>query len=136
MLYAFNKRSLSKYKYDMRNLVNFHPITQKYENFFSMGSSCTKYILFELQKYRGIIFHDIGQWRKIWINRDLMIAKMTWEIGWTFTRALKSPKNCTLMSSFCPKHVSARKCHRNYVSWHWRLMQNFKENRLVALKMT
>ena len=49
------------FKYDMRNLVNLHPTTQKSENFFSMGSFCPKYARFELQKYRGIIFHDTEQ---------------------------------------------------------------------------
>ena len=34
-----------------------------------------------------------------------MISKITWRIGWTFIRALKSVKNCTLISSFCAKHV-------------------------------
>ena len=33
-------------------------------------------------------------------------------------------------------NVTARKCQRNYVSWHWRFMQNLKENWLVACKMT
>ena len=38
------------FKYGMRNLVNFHPITQKSENFFSLGSFCPKYTRFELHK--------------------------------------------------------------------------------------
>ena len=33
-------------------------------------------------------------------------------------------------------NVSARKFQRNYVSWHWRVMQNLKENWLVAWKIT
>ena len=32
--------------------------------------------------------------------------------------------------------VSARKCQGNYVSWHWRVMQNLKEIWLVAWKIT
>ena len=53
-LYTFNKRSLSSshinfeklvcaFKYDRRNLANFHPTAQKSENAFSMGSFCPKY---------------------------------------------------------------------------------------------
>ena len=38
------------FKYDLKNLVNFHPTTQKSENFFSMGSFCSKYTRFEPQK--------------------------------------------------------------------------------------
>ena len=54
----FKENLTCGFKYDMRNLVNFHPTTQKSENFISMGSFCRK---FELQKYRGVIFHDTEQ---------------------------------------------------------------------------
>ena len=73
----------------MRNLVNFHPTTQKSENFTSMGSICPKYIRSELKKHTGVIFHDTGQRCNIWINPDLLISKMAWGIGWTFVRACK-----------------------------------------------
>ena len=46
----FKEKPTCGFKYDMRNLVNFHPTTQKSENFFSMGS-CPKYA-----KYTS--FHD------------------------------------------------------------------------------
>ena len=47
----FKEKLTCGFKYDMRNLVNFHPTTQKSENFFSMGSFCPKYA-----KYTS--FHD------------------------------------------------------------------------------
>ena len=66
-----------------------------------------------------------------------MVSKLAWEIGWTFTKALKNLKICALMGSFCWKrNVSARKFQRNYVSWHWKVTQNLSENRLVTWKMT
>ena len=34
----FNKQLTCCFKYNMRNLVNFHPTTQNSDNFFSMGS--------------------------------------------------------------------------------------------------
>ena len=77
----------------MWNLVNFRPTTQKSKNFFSMDSFCPKYARFELQKYRGNIFHNTEQRCKIWINLDLAVSKMLWGIWWTFIRALKSLKN-------------------------------------------
>ena len=101
----FKEKLTCAFKYDMRNLVRFHLTTQKSENFTSMGSFCPKYIRFELKKYRGVIFHDTEQWCKIWINPDLEVSKMAWGIEWTFIRALKSFKNCTLMGFFCPKHI-------------------------------
>ena len=39
--------------------------------FILMGSFWTKYILFELKKYRWVIFHDIEEWCKIWRKTDL-----------------------------------------------------------------
>ena len=55
----FKKKKLTcGFTYDMRNLVNFHPTTQKSENFFSIYSFSQKYARFELQKYKGVTFHD------------------------------------------------------------------------------
>ena len=66
-----------------------------------------------------------------------MVSKLTWGIGWTFIKALKNLKICILMGCFCPKcNVLARKFQRNYVSWHWKVMQNLSENWLVVWKMT
>ena len=125
----FKEKLTCGFKYDMRNLVNFHPTTQKSKNFTPMGYFCPKYMRFELKKYRGVIFHDTEQWWKILINPDLAVSKLAWGIGWTFIKALKNLKICTLMGSFCPKHnVSARKSQRNYVPWHWTVIQNLSEN--------
>ena len=49
------------FKFDMRNLMKFHPNTPKSKNVTSMGCFCPKYMRFELKKYRGVIFHDTGQ---------------------------------------------------------------------------
>ena len=48
-------------KKELRNLVNFYPTTPKSKNFTSMGYFCPKYMRFELEKYRGVIFHDTEQ---------------------------------------------------------------------------
>ena len=57
----FKEKLICGFKYDMRNLVNFHPTTQKSKNFTPMGYFCPKYMRFELKKYRGVIFHDTEQ---------------------------------------------------------------------------
>ena len=57
----FKEKLTCGLKYDMRNLVNFNPTTQKSGNFFSIGSFYLKYTRFELQKYRAVIFHDTEQ---------------------------------------------------------------------------
>ena len=47
------------------NHSKVNPTTLKSENFTSMGYFCPKYMMFELKKYRGVIFHDNEQWCKI-----------------------------------------------------------------------
>ena len=37
-----------------------------------MGSFSAKYILFELKKYRGVIFHETEEGCKIWRGIDLL----------------------------------------------------------------
>ena len=49
------------FKYDMWNLVTFHPTIQKSKNLFSMGYFCPKYMRFDLKKYRGVVFHENEQ---------------------------------------------------------------------------
>ena len=49
------------FNYDMRNLINFHPAIQKSKNLTVMDYFCSKYMRFELKKYRGVIFHDTEQ---------------------------------------------------------------------------
>ena len=44
-------------KNDIRNLVNFHPTTQKSENFTLMDYFYPKYMRFELKRYRRVIFY-------------------------------------------------------------------------------
>ena len=57
----FKEKLTSGFKYYMRNLVNFHPTTQKSRHFTLMGYFCPKYKRFELKKYRGVISHDNEQ---------------------------------------------------------------------------
>ena len=45
----FKEKLTYGFKYDMRNFVNFHPTTQKFKNFTSMGYFCPKYMRFELK---------------------------------------------------------------------------------------
>ena len=49
-----------RFKIDMRNSTNFDTSTRKCKNWLCVliGSLWPKHILFELQKYRGVIFYD------------------------------------------------------------------------------
>ena len=47
------------FKIDVNNLTNFLPEHSKVSKIFTlMDSFWAKYILFELKKYRGVIFHE------------------------------------------------------------------------------
>ena len=50
-----------------------------------------------------------------------------------YTSTRNSQKFCSLMRCFWPKYVifELKKVKRSYVWWHWRLIQNLKENWLV-----
>ena len=123
----FKEKLTCSFKHDIENLVCFHPTTQKSESFTSIDYFWPKY------KIQRSYLSWQEQWYNIWINLDLVV----WRIGWTFIKALKSLEICTFMGFFCPKrNVSARKFQRNVVSWHWKVMQNLKENWLIAWKMT
>ena len=114
----FKEKLTCGFKYDMRNLVNFHRTTQKSKNVTSMGYFCPKYLRFELKKHREVIFHNTEQWCKIWINPDLVFSKMAWGIGWTFMRALKNLQNCALIGSFCSKHIMFQIGHFRGIMCH------------------
>ena len=135
---SLKEKLTSGFKYDMRNLVNFHPTTRKSENFTSTGYFCPKYMRFELKKYRGVISHGTEQWCKIWKTLTLSFQKWHEELG--ELSSLEHPKIWKLYNDgfFLSKTypVSVRNFQRNYVLWHWRVLQSLNENWLVGWKMT
>ena len=74
----FGEESTHLFKIDIRNLTNFELSTWKSQKVSTLiGFFWTKYILFELKRYRGgtAIFHDIEEWYKNWIKTDLLLMK-------------------------------------------------------------
>ena len=63
---------------------------------------------------------------------------MTWKIWQILSRALEILKSLQFNGLFLIKvyNVWAKKVQRSYVRWHWRLIQNLKQNWLVLSKMT
>ena len=53
----FKEKLTCGFKYDVTNLTNSHPTTQKSENFFSMDSGCPKCIMLQLENFIGIMCH-------------------------------------------------------------------------------
>ena len=56
----FEEKLILGSKNDMRNLVNFHPTTQKSKNFTSMGYFCPKYMRFELKNTEELSFMTLN----------------------------------------------------------------------------
>ena len=68
------------------------------KKFHFNGFLLAKYILFELKKYRGVMFYDTVEWCKIWRKTDLWFGK--WQEFGIFS--LEYSK-VILMGSFYPK---------------------------------
>ena len=94
--------------------------------------------MYEIKIYGRVMCHDNNEWSKIW--RGLYLPVQNWheKFGRFCLEHLKISKRCTLMGCFWPKYVmfELKKAQRSYVWWHWRLIQNLKENWLVLSKIT
>ena len=68
-----------------------------------MGCLWPNYIMFELKKYRGVMFDCTQDWHKVWRKTGLCFQKLTWGIWQISTRALENLEIGTLMAYFCLK---------------------------------
>ena len=59
-----------------------------------MGCFWPNYIMFELKKYRGVMFDCTQDWYKVWKKTNLCFQKLTWVI---------CVQTGTLMAYFCLK---------------------------------
>ena len=98
----FNEKLTCGFKYDMRNLVNFHPTTQTSENFTSIGPFWPNYIRFQLKNREELSFKNL--WFQKW-DEELGDLSLEPTKVWKIVHCLSKVYN-----------VSARKLHRNYVS--------------------
>ena len=124
------------FKYDMRNLVNFYLTTQKFEFFvclfvFLRSSFCPKYTRFELQRsYLSWHWTMMQNLNDLWPS-GFKNGMRNWV---NFYQSTQKSENLYFDELFLSKayNISARYFHRSYVSLHWRVTQNLKENWLVA----
>ena len=99
-------------------------------------SYCAKYLMFDLKKYRGVIFHDTEGWCKIWRKTDLWLGKWHEEYGKFLPEQLKVSKIFILMCSFWAKYILFELKKYRGVVFHeteerykiWRGVINFKIN--------
>ena len=94
--------------------------------------------MYELKIFRGVMCHDNGEWCKIWRGSDFSVQNWYGEFDEFWSEHSKVSKICILMGYFWPKYImfELKKVQRTHVWWHWRLLQNLKENWLVLSKMT
>ena len=86
--------------------VKFWPEHSKVSKIFTlMGSFWAKYILFELEKDRGVIFHGTEEWCKIWRWTELSFQNWHEEFVKFWHEHFKVWKICTLMVSFWSKYI-------------------------------
>ena len=105
---------------------DFSPIHSKVQKFYFSGLFILSYLW-----WHWTVMQNLNKPRPCGFKNDTM--------NWmNFDYSTQKSENCTLMDSFCPKHILFQlgKFQRNYVSWHWRVLQSFNENWLVAWKMT
>ena len=85
--------------------------------------------MYDLKVYRGFMCHDNDVWCNIWREIDLSVQNWHEEFDEFWLKHLKISKICTLMGCFWPKY-------KYNIWWHWRLIENLKQNWLVLSKMT
>ena len=71
-----------------------------------IGSFWPKYIMFELKKYRGVIFHGSEEWCKIWGKTDLWFEKWQEKFGKFSPEHLKVSK----LGLWWDLFIQSRKC--------------------------
>ena len=69
-----------------------------------IGPFRAKYIIFDLKKYWGILFHDTEGSCKIWRKASLRFGKWHEDFGKFSPEHSNISKICTLMRCFWPKH--------------------------------
>ena len=100
------EKLICRFKND-NNLVNFDPSTQKVSKICTLiGSYCAKCLMVDLKKYRGFIFHDTGEWCKIWRKTDLLFGKWYEKFGKFSPEHEKVPK----LGLWWDPFVQSRKC--------------------------
>ena len=75
------------------------------KSFILMCSVWAKYILFELKKYRGTIFHETEEGYKIWREIHLLFQNRHKEFDKLWPEYSKVSKMFTLIGSFWAKHI-------------------------------
>ena len=89
-----------------------------------------------MEKYRRVMSHDTEEWCKVW--RKTLGSKNDMKNLVSFNVSSGKSENLhfeMLLLSIAYK-VSATQVQKNYLSWHWKVIQTLKKNWLSVWKMT
>ena len=119
-----------------RNWLSVQNWHEEFDKFWSEDSkivnNCTlmdcfwlKYIMFELNSFRGVMFDKNEYWCKLWRKTDLHFQKWHEE----FSKFSPERSKVSKLELWWDLFIQSRKCLRlklneSYVSWQWRMMQN------------
>ena len=127
--------------------LSFQNWHEKFDEFWSehwkvskictlIGSFWPKYIMFELKKYRWVIFHDTEEWWKFeekltcglenHMRNLVKFYQSTWRCqNWDFDGILL----------FKVENAWAKNFQRIYVYWNWRMIKTLNRNWIVVSKL-
>ena len=117
-----------------RIFYKFWPEHSKVSKIFIwMSSFWEKYILFELKRYRGVIFYETEDRYEIFRGIDSPFQNWQKEFDKIWPQLSQVSKIFILMGSFWEKYIlfELKKVQRNNLSWHWRVIHNLKKNDLL-----
>ena len=93
------------------------PNHSKVWRFYFAGLFLSKIDKIWAKKYRGVIFRDTEQWCKVLIKPDLLLSKIARRIG--VISLVYFIISCTLMGSFCPKHITFQVANFRGIMCHY-----------------
>ena len=119
------------------SLTNFDQGTRNLKKFTLMGCFWPKCIMFDLKKYRGVMFDGTEDWCKIWREMNVFFQKWHEKFGKFSTNHSKVSKLRLWWDPFIQirKFVSLN-FQEMYELWQYRMMQTLKRNGLVSSKLT
>ena len=101
-----------------------------------IGSFCWKYTKFHLKKYRGFMSHYTEDWCKFRRKTDLLSQKWQELVNFDLSNRDSQTFYVDWLLLYKVYNVWPKKVPSGYLSWHGRVMTNFKKNWLMVWKMT
>ena len=133
----FEEALTCRFKIGMSNLTNFDPRTWISKMCSLMGCLWTKYIIFELKNYRGVMFDGTENWCKIWRKNDLCFPKWHEQFG----NFPPEPSKVLKLGLWWDTFIQSRICMRLKFTGELCVLAmwsnaKLKRNKLISSKLT